>query len=161
MCSHDLDPENVMRQLVLAAMDNPERLGDLLDGAADCPDCARQALERFAFQFSAWIQDTVDEPEDQDEPLACTCQRPVPAEAMAMRILFGYNAMGESDDGATLREAVVDAARCPACNLAVHVAAARFQTNLLDATHDEWMPDNEIGGLERHYLSMLDAVDTL
>lgn len=159
MCEHYRDPENMVRQLVLAAMNNPERLGDLLD-CADCPGCARQVLEKFTFTFAGYVQDSVDKAEDASpDDMACTCERLLPAEARAMRLVLAYAAMGFSDDGATLRDALVDAAQCPACVLDVLVALARAQVGLLNGSRLSWRPDNEIGVFEKQLLSVLDEAD--
>ncbi|MEB4210972.1 hypothetical protein [Mycobacterium sp. 94-17] len=157
------DPELVMHRLLHAAVNNTEELAIFLERIGCPPNSLRgRVMAELVYTVGGWIQDedrrgSWDQPDD--DPLSCTCERPVPAEVKALRILFGLVAVGVSDHGATLNDALVDAARCPACNLDVHVAAARFQKNLLDRMHPSWQPDDKLGALEEHYLSMLDEVE--
>lgn len=145
------DAENLMREFVVAAMNSPERLFDLLDSVDDL-ECARRVIEHFSFTFGGWIQDKVEDESVHQSAPRCICKHPAPAEATAMRIVLAYKvATSGGDDGQMLRHALVEAARCPSCCAGVLAAQAGAQVAMLDGTGQAWRHD-----MEKHLLALLD-----
>jgi hypothetical protein len=139
------DTELSMHQLLTAAVTDTQKFAAALAGLGGCPACSLSVLAQLVYTLAGFVFD--QEHHADDEP-RCSCEDPVAAEVIALRLTLCVSGDNDHFGVADALAGVID---CQSCLLSVLFALMAAHITVLEGTTVAWRPL-----LERQLLAMLD-----
>jgi hypothetical protein len=139
--------ELTVRRLLVAAVTDTQKFAVALANLGGCPACSLSVLAQMTYSLCGFVFDQ-EQHTHEDKPAACSCEDPIAAEVLALRLVLC--ASGD-DDHFAVANALENVIDCQSCLLAVLFALVSAQVTILGGTNVAWRPL-----LERQLMALLD-----
>jgi hypothetical protein len=140
------DSELIARRLLTAAVTDTQKFAAALADLGGCPACTLSVLAQLVYTLCGFVFDQ-EHHDDFEEP-GCSCEEPIAAEVLALRLVLCASGDNDHFGVANALEHVI---YCQSCLLEVLFAFVTAHITILEGTNVAWRPL-----LERQLMALLD-----